>query len=199
MKSSSPSLLPLLRSRAQGDIIAWILLHPEQEFSLVEIARHVGVSSATVMREVDRLLAAGYVTESRRGNSRLVRADSDNPAVRPLAELIAVTFGPVPVLREMLSNLDGVEEAFIYGSYADRYAGNAGQVPKDIDVLVIGTTDSDVLFEVSEKVSRLVGREVNIRKVRPNNWNDKSKVDSFRDTVMSRPKIALVECKRAVS
>ena len=39
MKDGSPALLPLLRSRAQGEILAWIVLHPVQEFSLVEIAR----------------------------------------------------------------------------------------------------------------------------------------------------------------
>jgi len=66
MKEGSPLLLPLLRSRAQGDIVAWIMLHPEREFSLVEIARAVGVSGPTVMREVDRLAQAGLVREVRR-------------------------------------------------------------------------------------------------------------------------------------
>jgi len=193
MKSSSPSLLPLLRSRTQGDIIAWIVLHPENEYSLVEIAEHVGVSPATVMREVDRLADAGLVTETRRGNTRLVKAAQDNPVFRPLAELMAATFGPVPVLKELLAGLDGVEEAFIYGSYADRYEGNAGRVPNDVDVIVVGSTDADELFDVEERASRALGREVNIRKVRPAAWRDESSKDSFRETVLSRPMIALIE------
>ncbi|GAB96783.1 hypothetical protein KILIM_048_00210, partial [Kineosphaera limosa NBRC 100340] len=71
MKDGAPALLPLLRSRAQGDIIAWIMLHPEDESSLTEIARATNTSGATVMREVDRLADAGLIRESRRGNQRL--------------------------------------------------------------------------------------------------------------------------------
>jgi len=78
MKEGAPALLPLLRSRAQGEILAWIVLHPEQEFSLVEIARSVGVSSPTVMREADRLADAGLIRQVRRGNQRMVRAETDN-------------------------------------------------------------------------------------------------------------------------
>ena len=68
MKEPSPVLLPLLRSRAQGDIIAWIMLHPEQEASLTEIAEATHTSGPTVMREVDRLADAGLIRQSRRGN-----------------------------------------------------------------------------------------------------------------------------------
>lgn len=118
-------MLPLLHSRTQGDIIAWIGLHPENEYSLVEIAEHVGVSPATVMREVDRLADAGLVTETRRGNTRLVKASQDIPVFRPLAELMAATFG---------------------------------RVPNDVDVIVVGSTDADELFDVEERASQALGR-----------------------------------------
>jgi DNA-binding transcriptional ArsR family regulator len=109
MKEAAPVLLPLLRSRAQGDIIAWIVLHPEHEYSLAEIGRAVGLSGPTVMREVDRLAEGGLVREARRGNQRLVRADTANAVFGPLAALMSVTFGPVPVLRELLAEVHGVE------------------------------------------------------------------------------------------
>lgn len=115
MNEGSPLLLPLLRSRAQGEIVAWLVLHPEQEFSLVEIARSVGVSAPTVMREVDRLADAGLIRQSRRGNQRLVQAETKNAVFAPLAQLMAVTFGPVPVLRELLAPIAGIREAHIYG------------------------------------------------------------------------------------
>jgi hypothetical protein len=59
MKVSPPTLLPLLRSRAHGELMAWLYLHPEAEYSTVEMARLVGISQATVSREADRLLDAG--------------------------------------------------------------------------------------------------------------------------------------------
>ena len=191
MKEASPVLLPLLRSRAQGDIIAWILLHPEEEFSLAEIGRAVGASGPTVMREVDRLAQAGLVREVRRGNQRLVRADTGNPVFGPLAALMSVTFGPAPVLRELLADVHGVREAWIYGSWAARYAQEPGPVPEDVDVLVVGTADPDALDEVARTAGERLRREVDIRRIRPAAW-DAADTDPFKATVMARPVVAVI-------
>ncbi len=191
MKDGSPVLLPLLRSRAQGEILAWIVLHPQQAFSLVEIARSVGVSSPTVMREVDRLADAGLIREVRRGNQRMVQAETDTVVFGPLAQLMAVTFGPVPVLRELLVPIEGIREAHIYGSWAARYAQQPGPVPGDIDVLVIGTADPDELDAVAAAAAARLGREVSIRRVRPTTWDD-AVGDAFKATVTSRPMVELL-------
>jgi len=191
MKEASPVLLPLLRSRAQGDVCAWIMLHPDQSFSLREIADAVGVSSPTVMREVDRLQDAGLVTVSRAGNQRLVRADTSTIVYRPLAELMAVTFGPLPLLRDALAEVPGIERAFIYGSWAARYAQQPGAVPGDIDVLVVGDADRHQLDEVAEEAQRALHREVNVRRVTASAWDAMAADDPFKATVMSRPIVDL--------
>lgn len=189
MKTASPALLPLLRSEAQGEIIARIMLDPDGERSLSEIAHDAGVSVATVTREVDKLAQAGLVTERRVGTARLVRAEQSNPAFRPLAELLAVTYGPVVILEQLLSQVHGVDRAYVYGSYAARRAGEKGGTPLDVDVLVVGGASRDELFDVAEEASRQVRREVNIRRLSPEAWADES--DSFVATVKSRPLIEL--------
>ncbi|MFD1046495.1 ArsR family transcriptional regulator, partial [Kibdelosporangium lantanae] len=138
----SPSLLPLLRSRLQGELLALVLLHPDREYGLTELAQEFGVSVTTVLREVVRLTEAGIVEDRRFGRNRLVKARTDTPLYRPLTELIAVTFGPVPLLTEALSQLPGVDEAYIYGSWAARYNGEPGPPPGDVDVLVVGSPDA---------------------------------------------------------
>ena len=90
---SPPALLPLLRSRAHGELMAWLYLHPEVEYSTVDIAKLVGISQATVSREADRLLDAGLIEERRLGRSCLIRAAADNIVTRPLTDLLAVTSG----------------------------------------------------------------------------------------------------------
>jgi DNA-binding transcriptional ArsR family regulator len=190
MKEAAPDLLPLLRSRTQGEILAWIILHPDQQFSLVEIARAVGTSPPTVKREVDRLVAAGIVSELRRGNTRLIQAETDNAVYGPLAELMSVTFGPIGVLRELLAMVPGIESAFIYGSWAARYSGEAGAVPRDIDVMVVGTPDRGLLDRAVDAAEQRLRREVNVRRVSPETWS--SDGGSFKQTVLSRPTVALI-------
>ena len=39
----------------------------------------------------------------KRGNLRLIRAVTDSPLTRPLTDLLAVTYGPLPVLSDLLA------------------------------------------------------------------------------------------------
>jgi predicted nucleotidyltransferase len=190
MKRGTPLLLPLLRTRAQGDILAAVLLRPEEEQSLSDVAKLVGVSPATVLREIDRLVQAGLVSTRRFGNTRLARARTDNPVYAPLAELLAVTFGPLAVLRSLLADVDGIAHAFIYGSWAARYHEQPGSVPGDIDVLVIGDPDRDRLADVVEEAEKTLRREVNVRRVSASAWA--ADEGPFKRTVTSSPIVELV-------
>ncbi|MEU7782631.1 MULTISPECIES: ArsR family transcriptional regulator [unclassified Amycolatopsis] len=187
---ASPSLLPLLRSRMQGELLALVLLHPEREYSITELAEACGVTPTAVLREVERLVGGGILEDRRVGRSRLVKARTDTPLYRPLSEVIAVTFGPLPLLAEALSGLTGVHEAYIYGSWAARYRGEPGPPPGDVDVLVVGSPDPDVLFDLAEGVSRRLGREVNVHRISPASWAAGS-TDPFLVSVRERPLVPL--------
>lgn len=127
----------------------------------------------------------------KRGHSRLVTVLTDNPVYRPLSDLLTVTFGPVPILREALTEVDGVEEAFVYGSWAARYAYQPGLVPGDIDVMVIGQADRDVLYDIAAKAGRTLRREVSIRRMTREVWNQPEN-EAFRTTVQGRPIVPLI-------
>jgi DNA-binding IclR family transcriptional regulator len=50
-----------IATRKAGDLLALLCLHPEQAFSLTDLAKRLRASLPTVMREADRLTAAGLV------------------------------------------------------------------------------------------------------------------------------------------
>lgn len=183
-------LLPLLRSRLQGEVMAWLMLHPDLQPSLSDIAEAVGTTVPTVKREVDRLEEAGLVISRARGRNRTVAPTTDHPLYRPLAEVMALTFGPIGLLREALAPITGIEEAFIHGSWAARYHQQPGAVPEDLDVIVIGTPDRDELFEAIDSVERPLRRDVNYRIVSPEAWAADD--GSFKRTLTSRPTVRLI-------
>ncbi|EST23512.1 hypothetical protein N566_25660 [Streptomycetaceae bacterium MP113-05] len=187
----SPSLLPLLRSQLQGELLAAVLLHPERGFSLTDLAREVGASHTAVLREVNRLVAAGILADQRVGRTRVVSARTDTPLARPLTDLIAVSFGPLPLLTEGLRAVAGVERAYIYGSWAARYKGEPGPPPGDIDVLVVGAPDSDELFDIAERLGRRLRRDVNMHRVSPSAWATAETDDPFLTSVRERPLVEL--------
>lgn len=183
-------LLPLLRSPLVGELLAWLYLHPEASYSVTELADRLAVSQSSVSREADRLVSAGLVSEIRRGNLRLLQADLSTPLARPLAELLAFTYGPLPVLGEVLAALDGVDEAHIYGSWAARYRGEVGPPPRDIDVLLVGDADEDDIFDAAGTAERRLGREVNIHQVSRERWR-KPEDDPFLASVRERPLVPI--------
>lgn len=187
---ASSLLLPLLRSPFQGELLAWLFLHPEREFSLIELARRLGVSHSTASREADRLADAGLVLERRLGNVRLIRSNQATVVTRPLTDLLAVTYGPMAIMGELLATIDGVEHAYLYGSWAARYRGEPGPVPGDLDVLVVGAADPDEVFEAASVAERRLGREVNARTVTPAAWSGPAG-DPFLQSVRARPLVEL--------
>ena len=191
MRSGSSPLLPLLRSRVQGDLLALLYLHPNRDYSLTEAAALIGASVKTVHTEASRLIAAGFVRDSRRGNVRLLRAVTDTPVSRPLTDLLAVTYGPLPVLNDLLADVEGITQAFIYGSWAARYLGEPGPVPGDVDVLVVGTADPDDLDEIGRAAQSRLGRPVDIRRIRPAAWASPGPADPFLASVRERPLVEL--------
>ncbi|WP_307840954.1 ArsR family transcriptional regulator [Streptomyces sp. GESEQ-4] len=167
-----------------------MLLHPEREYTITELATDIGVTPTAVLREVDRLTGGGILAERKVGRSRLVRARTDTPLYRPLSDLMSVSFGPLPVLTEALAGLEGVRRAFIYGSWAARYNGEPGPPPADVDVLVVGDPDPDALFDLAEDVSRRLRREVNVHRVSGEAWHAPTD-DPFLTSVRERPLVEL--------
>ena len=107
MRSAPSALLPILRSQVAGDLLALLYLHPEGEYSLTEAASVIGAGLTTVHYEVGKLSEGGLISTRKRGNLRLVRAVTDSPLSRPLTDLLAVTYGPLPVLSDMLADVEG--------------------------------------------------------------------------------------------
>ena len=118
----------------------WLMLHPDQEFSVSDLAARLGVPLSTLHREVVRLDEAGLIVSRTLGRNRLLRSNSSHPATPALTKLLEITFGPKAVVAEEFA-IPGSEQVLIFGSWAARYAGASGPPPRDIDVLVVGKVD----------------------------------------------------------
>lgn len=186
MKVAPPTLLPILRSRALGEIVTWLALHPEREFSIKELAGLAKTSPATATREVNNLASGGLIRDRRDGNQRRVAIHTDNTLFGPLQRLLLAAFGPKPVLEALLSGFDGVQEAYIYGSWAARSQGQPGKVPNDVDVLVIGRVPAVQVDVVVVAAEAKLGRQVSVHQVRPERWAS-DETDAFLTTVRARP------------
>jgi predicted nucleotidyltransferase len=182
--------MPVFRSALQGDILAAILLHPADEVTLSTLAARAGAPMSNVHREVERLVTAGIVSERTLGRSRLLRANVSNPAVRPLTDLVALTFGPLEVVRDEFGDVEGVERLVIFGSWAARYLGEPGPPPRDVDVLVVGKPRRQDVYAAADRAERRLGVPVQpiVRGVATFDADD----DPLLHQIKSAPYVAVV-------
>src|SRR5260370_33909334 len=82
-KSAPPPLLPLLRSRLQAEVLTLVLLNPDREWTLTELASRVGAAVSSVQREIVRAERAGVMTSRGAGWTRLANA-APSPLTPPL-------------------------------------------------------------------------------------------------------------------
>lgn len=161
MRSAAPALLPIFRSRLQADILAALLLNPDDEYTLTELALRLNAPLSTVHGEVKRLTDAGLLRRREVGRSAVVRANWDNRANKPLAELLFLSWGPLQVMAEEFSGLAGAEQVLIFGSWAARYRERPGKPPHDIDVLVVGRPGREEVYDAADRAQQRLGMPVN--------------------------------------
>ena len=185
MRSAAPALLPVFRSKLQADILAALLLNPEQEYSLTDLAQRFDAPLSTVHGEVRRLTEAGLLRRRNVGRSAMVQANPNNRLVEPLAEVLFLSWGPLQVVADEFSSLDGAERVLIFGSWAARYLQRPGPPPGDVDVLVVGGPTRESVYDAADRAERRLGMPVNPVIRAADAWRDA--VDPLIQQIQSGP------------
>lgn len=189
MRTSASALVPFLRSDLQARLLAELVLYPDREASVSDLADALGVRASTVWPEVERLAVGGVLAERRVGRSRLLRADPDYRYLAPLRQILASSYGPARVVAEQLRDVPGVEQALLFGSYAARHGGEPGPVPRDLDVLVVGSPTGRAVRRAEAETERRLGVPVQITVVSRADWQ--SATSGLVREIQSRPTLPI--------
>lgn len=189
MKPNPPALSPLLRSDAQGLILALLYMNPTDGYSISDLARFAKVSVPTAMREVDRLLDARLVTEKSFGRARLIQVNTKHLLHDSVKQIVSYSYGPVAVLPAALYSIDGLEAAYIYGPYAAHLKHELGPDLHEVDLLLVGYMNRIEATKAAERVEGYLGRAVNVQFVSGSDW---AKAESdFVKSVKAKPLVEL--------
>lgn len=172
VSTAPPWLAPIFRSDTQLHILGATYLESERHFAIPELVERSSRPQPTVAREVDRLVEAGLLETELRSGRRSVWANTTCPIFDELYSILLKTIGPKGVIEQQLRGLRGVDRALIYGSWARRYHGEPGPLPRDVDLMVIGTGDVAEIRAKADSASRKLGRDVNVTVLRADEWDD---------------------------
>jgi len=173
-------LAALLGSRARAAILARLLLAPDREEHLRELARATGFAPRTVQVEVDRLVAAGIVRERRSGNRRYLSAEKGHPLYGGLCQLLEESYGLKAALEEAIRDEPAIEEAFMFGS-ASRGERRAGS---DVDVLLVGSIGTRQSLALVRPLAKRFGVEITPLVYSPKEFRKRARGRGFVASVL---------------
>ena len=184
------SLKDAVFTDSQAKVYLWIFGQPQRSYHLSELRRLTGLGSASLQREINRLVVASLANSTLKGNQRQISANRQSPLFKELSNLTRKVMGAAALLTEALRPIEQkIEVAFLYGSVAKQ----SDHAESDIDIMMIG---SDLtLGEVLEQL--LPSEEMLCRKVNPTCYTvgefkkRLSDTDSFVNKVLSQPIIQL--------
>src|SRR4051794_32833809 len=93
MRTASPRLAPLFRSELQLELPALLLLQPQREWILDELAPTLAAPTSSVHRELTRAVDAGLLLRSDERRPHLYRAAPEAAAYEPMRRLLELTTG----------------------------------------------------------------------------------------------------------
>ncbi len=190
MATKETNLGSLLFGAYRRQVLALLLMHPEQSFHVREIARITGKPAGTLYRELGSLAEVGLLVRGPFGNQVHYRANPACPIYEELRGILRKTFGVADILREALEPVAGqVDVAFIYGS---RARGDE-RATSDVDVMIIGKLKfGDAVLALSSAEERL-RREVNPHVYSSREFKEKiTNREPYLMRVVEGPKIFLI-------
>lgn len=189
MQVTAPSLAPILRSTTQGRLLAALMLDPDRELAVNQLAQLVESTLTTTAREVERAELAGLATTRKLGNTRLARANEHHPLYPHVRAIIVSTFGVPNIVTRAFRDVDGIRRLLIVGSWAARWMTVDGPPPNDIDLLLIGRPPRDTVDDAATEAERQIGLPVNVVIRSQQAWVDRE--DPFVAEVRARPIVDL--------
>jgi len=146
-------------------ILRYYLVRPDARPHARELRRVLHLSGASLDRELDRLVSLGCLERLREGH-RVRYATVLSSRVWTAARLLAGDTGdPVPLLRNALADVPGLQAAFVFGSVAR----GTQRADSDIDLFVVedSTLDRKKLLRQLAEVESITDREVNLMRYTP--------------------------------
>ncbi len=178
-----------LRSKARQRLLAYYFTNPTARHHLRDLAVRLGVDPSNLSKDLARLEREGLFRSEVSGRQKYFQLNREYPLFAEVRGIVAKTIGAVPLITQSLKRIEGLGEAYLYGSFAR----NQQDAASDIDVLVIGTPRQEVLAEAMRKLERQLGREINYAVLSREEFESRrARKDAFLENVWHNKRVSLV-------
>ena len=168
-------------------VLSLLLLHPDTDYHVRELARQTGTAPGTLHKELAKLAAIGLLLRKTQGNQVRYQANQQCPVFPELAGLLRKTPGAAEILAAALLPL-APPLALIFGSIAS----GTETASSDIDLLIIGDIGFAEVVRATPPAQAELGRDINPVVYSANEFKRRvDEQDPFVLDLLANPKIFL--------
>jgi len=179
----------ITKSKLREELLNLYFTNPSKRYYLRELERILNFSVGNIRRELIKLESAGLFLSENKGNLLYYYLNRSYPLFDELKSIIFKTSGVPKMLQNILKKINGISQAFIYGSFAR----GEEKEDSDIDLLIIGEVNEDRLVEEMDKLERKLQREINYAIYGKEDFKKKKKEgNSFILDIFKEKKIFLI-------
>jgi predicted nucleotidyltransferase len=176
------------RSETRRRLLAYYFTNPTAQLHVRELAAQLSVDHSNLSKELRRLETQGLLLSRVSGRQKYFELNRAYPLLEELRGIVMKTIGVGPVITAAIADIGGIENAWMYGSFASGQQDAAS----DIDVLIIGTPDTETLAKAIRRVSKQLGREINYTVMSATELKRRrTRKDPFLENVWQGKRIAL--------
>ncbi len=146
-----------LRSKITQRILNYFFINPQESLYVNELSRKLSLDKRNLVKKIKELESEGILESNTRGNLRLYSINRKYPLYKEYERIVLKAVGFEDRLNKILQEIEGISQAYIYGSYAK----NKLDVHSDIDLLVVGDHSIVSLQRKLNKLQKDIDREIN--------------------------------------
>ena len=182
--------IDFLLSPYRRQVLALLLLRPDERFHVRELERLTGISAGSLHRELKAMSEAGLLIRAQQGNQVLYQADRSCSIFEELASIFRKTIGLGSELTTALAPIaDRIDVAFVFGSMAS----GTQHAKSDVDICVLGEVELLDVVKAIGSLQESLRREINPVVMSARQFaNDLANQERFAERLVAEPKIFVI-------
>ena len=179
-----------LRSDLRRKVLTFFYVNREARVYVRQLAAALDADSTNLSRELTRLAHEGFLSAEREGRQLYYSVNHAYPYLKPVFALLQGSVGIEPTLKKALQPVNGIESAWIFGSFAKGEA----DANSDIDLLIVGRPDQARLSREIRKTEKALHREVSYTVFTPEELKRRiARHDPFVMDIWNGKRIGLIQ------
>ena len=144
----------LITSKTRINLLLKFFLNPGTKAYLRELAKEFGESTNAIRVELNRLSEAKLLKSTNLGRKVIYRANNKHNLFRDIQSVVRKYVGLDRLVEDVVNRLGSIDAAYVIGDYARGIDSGV------IDVVLIGSVDSDTLEKFVLKTGNLIDRKI---------------------------------------